>query len=231
MAINESKLFPSQRLRVAYLLALVGGYLDAYTYFLRGGVFANAQTGNIVKLGIALADNGGVPEHWVHYLLPILAYTAGLFAAIIIEELLARKGSRLIRRTVLVVEMVGLAVVGFIPFSEDGNMLANCIISFVAAMQFEAFKSFRGQAIATTMSTGNLRKFAESIFAAVLHDDAEQYASASIFASVIVAFTCGAFLGAKVCMDLGAAAVAPAITLLGAAVVVITSLHRRNRAT
>ena len=36
--------------RVAALLAVVGGFLDAYTYILRGGVFANAQTGNIVLL-------------------------------------------------------------------------------------------------------------------------------------------------------------------------------------
>ena len=28
----------------ALLLAVVGGFLDTYTYFTRGGVFANAQT-------------------------------------------------------------------------------------------------------------------------------------------------------------------------------------------
>ena len=42
--------------RVAALLAVVGGVLDAYTYILRGGVFANAQTGNIVLLGVHVAD-------------------------------------------------------------------------------------------------------------------------------------------------------------------------------
>ena len=42
--------------RVAALLAVVGGFLDAYTYILRGGVFANAQTGNIVLLGVHMAD-------------------------------------------------------------------------------------------------------------------------------------------------------------------------------
>src|SRR5580658_6145873 len=34
------------------LLAGVGGFLDAYTFVGRGGVFANAQTGNIVLLGV-----------------------------------------------------------------------------------------------------------------------------------------------------------------------------------
>jgi len=32
---------------VALLLTLTGGFLDAYTFMLRGGTFANAQTGNI----------------------------------------------------------------------------------------------------------------------------------------------------------------------------------------
>ena len=45
----------------AGLLSLTGGMLDAYTYVQRGGVFANAQTGNIVKLGILLAQ-GKVTE-------------------------------------------------------------------------------------------------------------------------------------------------------------------------
>lgn len=33
------------------LLAGVGGFLDAYTFVGYGGVFANAQTGNIVLFG------------------------------------------------------------------------------------------------------------------------------------------------------------------------------------
>ena len=35
---------------VGVMLAIVGGYLDAYTYISRDHVFANAQTGNMVLL-------------------------------------------------------------------------------------------------------------------------------------------------------------------------------------
>ena len=31
-------------------LAMSGGFQDAYTYFARGGVYSNAQTGNVVLL-------------------------------------------------------------------------------------------------------------------------------------------------------------------------------------
>ena len=68
---TSSALSPSQRMRIAYLLTMVGGFLDAYTYFERGGVFANAQTGNIVKLGIALSN--GARDAYLAYLMPICA--------------------------------------------------------------------------------------------------------------------------------------------------------------
>lgn len=34
------------------LLTLLSGYLNAYTYATRGGIFANMHTGNMTKLGI-----------------------------------------------------------------------------------------------------------------------------------------------------------------------------------
>ena len=41
----------SESFAVGILLILAGGFQDAYTYIYRGGVFANAQTGNVVLLG------------------------------------------------------------------------------------------------------------------------------------------------------------------------------------
>ena len=45
-----------ESLIVGIMLALSGGFLDTYTYTLRGGVFANAQTGNLVLMAVKLAD-------------------------------------------------------------------------------------------------------------------------------------------------------------------------------
>ena len=41
------------------LLAGAGGFLGAYTFVGRGGVFANAQTGNIVLLAVAAGERRG----------------------------------------------------------------------------------------------------------------------------------------------------------------------------
>ena len=46
----------SESLLLGALLAVAGGFFDAYTYLCRGGVFANAQTGNIVLFGLELAQ-------------------------------------------------------------------------------------------------------------------------------------------------------------------------------
>ena len=45
----------SDSMLTAFFIILSGGLQDAYTYCCRGKVFANAQTGNIVLLGMRLA--------------------------------------------------------------------------------------------------------------------------------------------------------------------------------
>lgn len=224
---NEAALVPSQRMRVAYLLTLVGGYLDAYTYFERGGVFANAQTGNIVKLGIALAN--GEHEQYLHYLIPICAFSYGLMVALVIKEHLEARKLRLVRRTVLLAEIVGLAIVGLVPLGVRWDMMANSIVSFVVAMQYETFTTFRGEAIVTTMSTGNLRKMVDALFGGIVHHDVDRLRRAGLYLSIIATFTAGAVAGTRGCDALGRAAVIPAMVALGAAIVMITALRHANR--
>ena len=48
----------SEAVSTGIFLTLSGGFQDAYTYYCRGGVFANAQTGNIVLIGSHLASRG-----------------------------------------------------------------------------------------------------------------------------------------------------------------------------
>ena len=223
---NQAALVPSQRMRVAFILTAVGGFLDAYTYFERGGVFANAQTGNIVKLGISLAN--GASDKYLFYLLPICSFAMGLMASLAIKEALERRGLRLVRRTVLAAEIIGLAIVGFIPLGDQWDRLANCIVSFVAAMQYETFTTFRGEAIVTTMSTGNLRKMVDALFLGIIHNDVDKILRAVLFFAIIATFTFGAFWGTRACNSMGRAAVIPAIVALAAVIVIITALRKHN---
>ena len=69
----------SDSLRLGTVLTLAGGLQDAYSYNCRGQVFANAQTGNIVLLGQSLA--GGQWVVALHYVFPLLAFLAGVYAS------------------------------------------------------------------------------------------------------------------------------------------------------
>ena len=74
----------SESLVLGLLLALAGGFFDAYTYLCRGGVFANAETGNIVLLGAHLAE--GDLEKALRYLLPIVAFAFGVLSAELVKR-------------------------------------------------------------------------------------------------------------------------------------------------
>ncbi len=61
-----------------------GGFQDAYTYFARGGVYSNAQTGNVVLL-----SNHIMSGEWMialKYLLPLIAFASGIFIADIVHS-------------------------------------------------------------------------------------------------------------------------------------------------
>ena len=69
----------SESIRLGILLALSGGFMDAYSYLERGQVFANAQTGNMLLMGVNLAE--GNFQTMLDYLFPVLAFALGIFLA------------------------------------------------------------------------------------------------------------------------------------------------------
>ena len=190
----------SESMRLGALLAVAGGFFDAYTYLCRGGVFANAQTGNIVLLGLELAE-----REWLRalaYLAPILAFALGVVVAEVVKQRgKARQagGAGMHWRQVIVLaEIVLLAVAAFLP--QRMNMAVNILISFVCAMQVEAFRKVRGSAFATTMCTGNLRSGTEQLVIWRQTGDANAARKARHYYCIILFFILGAALGA-VCTD------------------------------
>ena len=79
MAPAKGRFQQSETLPVGILLALSGGYMDAYTYLFRDHVFANAQTGNLVLFAVNLSE--GRLLDCLRYLVPVLAFGAGVFLA------------------------------------------------------------------------------------------------------------------------------------------------------
>ena len=80
------------------------------------------------------------------------------------------------------------------------DMAVNILISFVCAMQVEAFRKVRGSAFATTMCTGNLRSGTEQLVIWRQTGDANAARKARHYYCIILFFILGAALGA-VCTD------------------------------
>lgn len=190
----------SESLLLGGLLAMAGGFFDAYTYLCRGGVFANAQTGNIVLFGLKLAE--GEWQRALTYLLPILAFAFGVVAAEIVKRH-GKQEKRLDaglhwRQVIVIAEIILLAVVAFLP--QQMNMVVNTVISFVCAMQVETFRKVRGSAFATTMCTGNLRSGTEQLIIWRQTGNRKAAHKARHYYAIILWFIAGAALGA-LCTD------------------------------
>ena len=150
----------SETFIVGALLAITGGYFDAYTYISRGGVFANAQTGNIMLFGINLAHGDYIKM--LSYMIPVIAFVLGVFTAEFIRKY-EKKFHMHWRQVIVALEISAVVLVAFLPVSEKNiymytyNMTANVIISFVCSLQVQSFRKVHGIVCATTMCTGNLR--------------------------------------------------------------------------
>lgn len=188
----------SESVELALFLALSGGVMDAYSYLVRGHVFANAQTGNMLLLGVNLSQ--GNWDECMHYLSPVLFFSAGIAMAHGIKLLLKPKHLHW-RQLVLLIEAVLLVIVGFVP--EGFNLIANGLTSLACGMQVQAFRKLHGNAFATTMCIGNLRSGTQSMVSYVHTHEREQLETGLLYYFVIVCFTCGAVAGSWLIGSLG----------------------------
>ena len=105
----------SESFVTAAFLSVSGGLQDAYTYFCRGRVYANAQTGNIVLLNDYLF-HGNFPEA-VHYLVPLISFMCGVAAAEVLRIRFQSARRLHWRQMILLIEIGLLFFVGFLPES------------------------------------------------------------------------------------------------------------------
>ncbi|PWL70767.1 MAG: DUF1275 domain-containing protein [Clostridiales bacterium] len=182
----------SETFLLGSLLAVVGGFLDAYTYLLRGHVFANAQTGNIVLLGLNLAEMDLLQA--AYYFIPIAAFAAGIVVAELIRRVFREHPRIHWRQIIIAAECLILLGVAFLP-SGELDVAVNIAISFLCAMQVESFRKVNGNAYATTMCTGNLRSGTELFYRYMQTKNPCERSKAFQYYGIILFFIAGAVLG------------------------------------
>lgn len=183
----------SESFLLGAMLAVVGGFLDAYTYLLRGGVFANAQTGNMVLLGISAVEGHFLKA--LYYLIPIGAFALGVVAAEAVRHRFQSHPRIHWRQIVVAAEFFLLLEAAFVPRG-DFDVAVNVAVSFMCAMQVESFRKVNGNAFASTMCTGNLRSATERLWRYHLTKDRSERNRGVQYLLIILFFIVGAAMGA-----------------------------------
>lgn len=181
----------SESIYLGVLLAVTGGFMDACAFIGRGGVFANAQTGNILLLSLNLAQ-----QRWAAsllYLLPILAFISGIALADMSRYQFQRMKTIHWRQATILVEIIIFFIVGFI--GHDKDVLANCLISLACGIQVESFRKINNTSIATTMCIGNLRGATQAIIEYWHTKDKNTALKGALFFCFIFCFGIGAIIG------------------------------------
>jgi uncharacterized membrane protein YoaK (UPF0700 family) len=200
-------------LAVSALVTVAGGAMDAWVYLAHGHVFANAQSGNVVLLGIALA--GGDVARAATHLPSLLAFVSGLLSSRLSGELLKRK--RLNSRTIrLGLECVVLVALGLSSHRMPDWAVTACV-GFVAGVQITSLSPIGSWSLNTDMTIGNLRA-GVSALARALTGSAEERSHAAILFMLCFAFGAGAIAGAWLTPRLGGATLLPVAALIATAI-------------
>ena len=212
----------SETFLLSSILALSGGFQDAYTYNVRDKVFSNAQTGNVVLMSQHFMEGDWLKG--VHYVFPVLAFALGVLVA---ERIGHRyKNSKKIhwRQIVVILEILILLSVGLIDYKY--NMPANMLVSFSCAMQVQTFRKVNGYGYASTMCIGNLRSGTESLSVFIREHQLGALETAMHYYGIIIIFAIGAGAGGICSKIIGIKSIwISCILLLGACLMMIKE-HR-----
>lgn len=198
---RKKELQMSEAISTGIFLTMSGGFQDAYTYFVRGKVFANAQTGNIVLLGTHLANREWRPA--LRYLAPLAAFTVGIYVAEHIKRVYKGRTDCFLhwRQIVVAIEILLLLAVGFLP--QSFNIEANILVSFVCSLQVNSFRKIQGSPFASTMCIGNLRSATELLYQYHRSRDKGIRGECLRYYGVIAIFALGATMGSLLSELLG----------------------------
>lgn len=179
------------------ILIFVGGFFGAYTYTVRGGIFCNAQTANIVLLGMALGN-----QEWmkiIYLISSLIAYLLGTM----LSEILAKhvKRFKLLRwDTIFIgIEIIIVAILAALPRSAP-DQICQISLNFICSMQFNTFRASQGIPMATTFVTNHIRQIAVNIVRSIR----DQNKNASIrwkrHFIMLMLFLLGAVFSAVMCI-------------------------------
>jgi uncharacterized membrane protein YoaK (UPF0700 family) len=200
--------FPREEaLLVAGLLALTGGYLDAYTWIVHQA-FANAQTANLVFLWVYMT--AGEWAQALHYVPPLFAFVLGIIMASCLRKFVPDKAPQISVATEIVLLFVIAILHNRLP-----SVAGTLGVSFVAAFQTASFPKVEGWIYSSVMATGNFRNAIEGLFTAFAGSPGSRpLRRPYVFGVMCITFGAGAAIGAVMTEVTRAYSLAIPVTLL-----------------
>jgi uncharacterized membrane protein YoaK (UPF0700 family) len=198
------------------LVTAIGGFSASYSFLSRGGVFAFAQTGNIIYSGHVMAS--GHFAQVLTFLCPVLSYMSGLFCSQQLESRFQDKVS--FQRVVLLLESVLMTVTALLPASYAGIRLSLCLLGLASGLQMETFHRVNSYEYTSIMVMGNMKRTVEAFGTYLKDHRSASLTKALIYVVVNVIFCLGSGWGFVVTKALGDKGILlPALLLAIAALV------------
>ncbi|HEW1853180.1 DUF1275 domain-containing protein [Streptococcus pneumoniae] len=133
-------------------MTFCAGYVDAYTFIVRGNTLVAGQAGNIVFLSVELIQNNVSDVR--DKLLTLIAFIMGVFLLTIYKEKL-----RIVKKSIL--SLIPLAIlsiiIGFVPQTVD-NIYLVPPLAFCMGLVTTAFGEVSGIAYNNAFMTGNIKR-------------------------------------------------------------------------
>ena len=192
--LNEREYLACEKRWVFLLLMLVAGFFGGFTFLIRGGVFCNAQTANLVLLALSAAE--GNWSRALYLLMPVSAYILGAFVSEYVP--LAIKRKLLLRWETLFIALETGAVIFLALLPETApHQISQVIINFICSMQYNTFRQAESVPMATTFCTNHVRQVGVALSNLLRHREKAPHASKlAQHGAMLAAFILGAFSAA-----------------------------------
>ena len=196
---QKTKFLTCERNWVYFTLTAVAGFWGAYTYLLRGNVFCNAQTGNVVLMAMALGSAKWAEA--LYYLIPLSAYILGAFVSELMPNPVKHHLPVRWDTLLIAIEILAIFLLGLLPESAPVQ-IAQVGINFIASMQYNTFRQAEGIPVATTFATNHIRQIGVGLAKELRHrrtGDKSHRPKLARHAEMLFFFASGAVVGTVFC--------------------------------
>ncbi|MBD9667326.1 DUF1275 domain-containing protein [Variovorax sp. VRV01] len=219
---------PTRALQIALIMSFVGGFLDAYSYVGWDGVFAGAQSVNIIVTAIAVAQGDWLAA--TRHLPSIAAFCMGVVSAGSLKT--PRMASLSVRLDLAVLALEGtiLLLIGILSPLLSAS-LATAVMAFAAGLQLTYFGHLHAWTYNSTMTTGNLRNLLEALTSITFNRNAAAKEQAIALSKAIAAFAVGGAVGGMATLQLHGRAICMAAPVLFVGICKLSGLSHRSSPT